>query len=259
MYIERAIIPSASMEDISVDAFRSFIRAWGRATEDVPQPKLEDDLRNFGVCGMSDGELRPTLYGLAFFGRDFHVHPQTTCLFIQCAAYSGTDRASKLLSATNSRGRLKEQVNHATDWFRSLGHGERYSGLYREDIPLLPDAVIREALVNAVIHRNYELTGSSVMLEVFSDRVDVTSPGTLPNHVTVDEVRAGGTVRSRNELIANAMVVLGLMGRRGSGWLLMRRLMRRFNGTEPELANSVAGDYVRVTFRTQADSGTTRG
>ncbi len=250
---EKQIIATASLDDISEEAFRSFLRTWGRTIGDQPQPRPEDDLRNFHVCGMLDGEIRPTLYGLAFFGRDFHAHPHTACLFIQCAAYSGTDRASKLLSAADSRGRLKDQVNHAMGWFRSLGHGERYSGLYREDIPLLPDAVIREVLVNAVIHRNYAITGSSVMLEVFSDRVDVTSPGTLPNHVTAEEVRSGGTVRSRNETMATAMVELGLMERRGRGWLLMRHLMRQFNGTEPEIVNSIDGGYVRVTFRLQPD------
>ncbi len=252
---EKQIIVTASPEDIAVGSFRSFMRAWGRNTEDLPQPKLEDDLRNTNVCGLLDGELRPTLYGLALFGRDFHAHPHTTCLFIQCAAYSGTDRASKVLSAADAKGRLEDQVNQAMGWFRSLGHGERYSGLYREDVPLVPDAAIREALVNAVIHRNYAVTGSSVMLEVFSDRVDVTSPGTLPNHMTVEEARSGGTVRSRNELMATAMVVLGLMERRGRGWLLMRRLMRRFNGIEPELVNNLDGDYVRVTLRLQAGSG----
>ncbi len=246
---EKQVIASASPEDIAMGAFRSFMRDWGRELEDLPQPKLEDDLRNTNVCGMLDGELRPTLYGLAHFGLDFQAHPHTSCLFIQCAAYAGTDRASSVLSAADAKGRLSDQVKQAMGWFRSLGHGERYSGLYREDIPLVPDAVIREALVNAVIHRSYAITGASVMLEVFSDRVDITSPGTLPNHMTAEEARSGGAVRSRNELIATAMVVLGMMERRGRGWLLMRRAMREFNGTEPELVNSTGGDYVRVTIR----------
>ncbi len=55
----------------------------------------------------------------------------------------------------------------------------------REDLPLLPEGVLREAVVNAVIHRDYAQTGAPVLLEVFRDRVEVTSPGTLPNHMTV--------------------------------------------------------------------------
>ena len=49
-------------------------------------------------------------------------------------------------------------------------------------------------------------------------------------------------------MMANAMVVGGLMERRGRGWLTMRHAMRRFNGTEPELASDERNRFVRVTF-----------
>lgn len=148
-----------------------------------------------------------------------------------------------------AKGRLVDQVNQAIGWFRSLGRSERYEGLYRTDIPPVPEDVLREAIVNAVIHRNYAVNGSTVMVEIFADHVDITSPGTLPNHMTVDEARMGGSPLSRNELMTNAMVVFGLMEQRGRGWMLMRRKIWGFNGTEPELINSADGDYVRVTFR----------
>ena len=70
-------------------------------------------------------------------------------------------------------------------------------------------------MLNAVIHRDYAITGSQVLLEAFDGRILVTSPGALPNHMTVDQSRARGAPRSRNEMMANAMVVRGLMERRG--------------------------------------------
>ena len=138
-----------------------------------------------------------------------------------------------------------------TCWLQSLGHGERYQGFHREDLSLMPYHVLREAIVNAVIHRDYAQTGSPILLEVFSDRIEVTSPGTLPNHMTVSQAVGGGAPRSRNEVMANAMVVRRLMERRGRGWRLTRRGMRECNGTEPELTNEVDGSYMRVRFRTQ--------
>ena len=63
-----------------------------------------------------------------------------------------------------------------------------------------------------------------------------------------DQARKGGAPRSRNEMMANAMVVGGLMERRGRGWLTMRHAMRRFNGTEPELVSDERDRFVRVTF-----------
>ena len=135
-----------------------------------------------------------------------------------------------------------------------MGWRENYRGILREDRPLLPEPALREALVNAVAHRDYAITGTPVMLEVFSDRVAVTSPGALPNHLTVENVRIGGLPRSRNQWMANAMLVARLMESRGLGWQRMRRAMRAFNGSEPELLSPEGGKFVRVTFHLESTS-----
>ena len=254
IFTERRTVSSATARDIDADAFRSFMQAQGERTEGEPQPDVDQNLRNASACDWLDGVLRPTLYGLMVFGRDPQGHPHTTSLFIQCAAYAGAHRASDVLSAGEGKGRLDEQVNRSMGWFRSLGRREIYRGPYREGIPSVPEEVLREALVNAVIHRDYALMGSQVLLEIFDDRIDVTSPGALPNHMTVEQARSGGSPRSRNEMMANAMVVRRLMERRGRGWLLMRYRMSRFNGTEPELISDRDGRTVRVTFRLKPDS-----
>ena len=249
---EKQAVPSAVIEDIA--AFRSFMRAQGKETEKEPEPNPEDDMRNAGVVGELGGVLRPTLYGLMVFGRDPQAYPHMLSLFVQCAAYGGTDQAADVSSAGEGKGRLVDQVHRSMGWFRSLGRRGIYRGLYRRDIPPMPEDVLREAIVNAVIHRDYAITGSQVLLEVFDDRIVVTSPGALPNHMTVEQARGGGAPRSRNEMMANAMVVSDLMERRGRGWLMMRHTMKRFNGTEPELVNDARNRFVRVTFRLEPGS-----
>ena len=247
---EEQVIPSASIEDIDAGSFRSFLRAQGLDTEEEPQPPIGDDLRNRRILAEFDGTRRPTLYGLMAFGREPQAHLQTTSFFVQCAAYSGEDRASEVILTGEGKGRLDEQVRRASGWVRGLGWTERYHGLEREDRPLIPEKALREAIVNAVVHRDYAVTGSKVLLEVFRDRIVVTSPGTLPNHMRVENVRSGGNPRSRNELMANAVLVARLMEQRGRGWPVMRQAMREFNGTEPELVQDEGGKFVRVTFRT---------
>ena len=251
VFTEGQIVSSATASEIDMEAFESFMKAQGKQIEDDPQPETDDDLHNASVCAELDGVLRPTLYGLMVFGRGPQRYPHTLSLFVQCARYAGLDRAAEAISVGEAKGRLEDQVSRAMGWFQSLGRGERYQGVHREDLPLMPYHVLREAVVNAVIHRDYAQTGSPILLEVFGDRIEVTSPGTLPNHMTVAQAVGGGAPRSRNEMMANAMVVRRLMERRGRGWLLMRRGMREFNGTEPELTNEVDGSYVRVRFRTQ--------
>ncbi len=248
---EEQVIPASSIEDIDAGAFRSFLRAQGLDTEEEPQPPIADDLGNRRILAEFDGTLRPTLYGLMAFGREPQAHPQTASCFVQCTAYAGEDRASEVILSGEGKGRLEEQIRRAAGWVKGLGWTESYHRLEREERPRVPEKALREAIVNAVVHRDYAITGSKVLLEVFADRIDVTSPGTLPNHMRVENVRSGGNPRSRNELMANAVLVARLMEQRGRGWPVMRRAMREFNGTEPELVQDEGGKFVRVTFRSR--------
>ena len=91
---EQQIIRAAHLDDIDFGAVRSFMQAQGLDTEQTPQPARDDDLRNGSVTDELDGVLRPTLYGLMVFGRDPQAYPHTLSLFVQCAAYGGTDQAA---------------------------------------------------------------------------------------------------------------------------------------------------------------------
>ena len=250
---EERAIRDATGSHIDPDAFRSYLRRLGFDTTDDPQPGSEADLRNRGVVVEIGGEMRATLHGVLAFGKDPQRYPQTRNFRIECVAYAGDDRASEILQAANAAGRIDEQVDRATGWFLGLGRFESYRGLVREDRYLLPRVAVREALVNAAVHRDYAITGSKILLEVFDRRVDVTSPGALPNHMTLDRVRAGANPRSRNESMAHFMSAMGFMEQRGRGWLIMRREMRAFNGTEPELTQDEGSKFVRVTFRLDPD------
>ena len=253
---EERAIQDAAMEHIDVEAFHAYLERLGFDTDEEPQPDPEHDLRNRSVLVDIGGEARATLYGVLAFGKTPQRYPQTRNFRIECVAYAGNDRASEVLQVAEGAGRLDEQVDRALGWFLGLGRFESYRNIVREDRHLLPRPAIREALVNAVIHRDYAITGSTTFLEVFADRVDVTSPGALPNHMTVAQVRAGANPRARNDSMGHFMAGMGFMERRGRGWLIMRRAMRAFNGTEPELVQDERNRFVRVTFR--LDGGAAR-
>ena len=245
---EERSIEAGTPTHIDLQRFRSYLQALGLDTEQDPQPTDEDDLRNRGVLTELGGALRPSLYGVLAFGKEPQRYPQTRNFRVECVAYEGNDRASRVLQVADAAGRLDDQVQRATGWFAGLGKFESYHDLVREDRLLLPRTVIREALVNAVVHREYSITGSKVLLEVFSRRVHVTSPGALPNQMRVESVRAGAHPRSRNESLANFMLAMGFMEQRGRGWPLMRYAMREFNGTDPELVHDRQSRFVSVRF-----------
>ena len=244
---EQAIL-DALPEHIDLGAFRTYLDRLGFDTTNDPQPDSGDDLRNRDVVVEIGGELHATLYGVLAFGKDPQRYRRTRNFRIECVAYAGEDRAGEVLQVANATGRIDEQVDRAVGWFLGLGRFESYRNLVREDRHLLPRRAIREALANAVTHRDYAITGSQILLEVFKHHVDVTSPGVLPNHMTVERVRAGANPRSRNESMAHYMAAMGFMEQRGRGWLIMRSEIRAFNETEPELMQDKHNGFVKVTF-----------
>ena len=111
----------------------------------------------------------------------------------------------------------------------------RLEGARRIDGWEFPEAVLREVLVNALVHRDYSIAGTDVAVAIYADRLEVESPGGLPNTVTVERMKAG--VRyARNQTLVNVMRDYGYLDARGMG-VRMKMIpgMRAHNGTEPDL------------------------
>lgn len=114
-----------------------------------------------------------------------------------------------------------------TAWIASGGQRQE-----RWDYPL---EAVREAIVNAVAHRDYTIVVTDIELTIYADRLEVTSPGRLPNTVTVDKMRAGYRA-SRNELVKDVLRDYRYVEATGLG--VPRKIvdgMRAHNGTEPDL------------------------
>ena len=105
----------------------------------------------------------------------------------------------------------------------------------RIEKPTYPREVLREAIVNALIHRDYLLSSTDIEIAVFSDRLEVTSPGRLPNGITPDRMRSGCRA-ARNQLLKDFMRDYLYLEHMGMG--IPRKIilgMKEHNGTEPEL------------------------
>ena len=171
---------------------------------------------------------------------------------VRCAVYRGCDRQEVGCSCAFS-GPLYEQVEKTVSFI--LEHtrsgtdtGGAVPGRSRE----LPAEAVREMVVNAVCHRSYTLE-SRVQVDVFADRVEVTSPGGLPKGLTLEEALAGHS-RLRNLGVTNVFLQIGLLDSWGTGLQRMQSLARDLGLRPPEF---VAGaDFFRVTFfRTRSGDG----
>ena len=249
IFTEERVIPGTTIDDIDAQAFRRFLKMRGVDLQAAPQLPLETDLVNREVLGHDmDGVARATLFGMLCFGIEPERLTPLRNFWVDLVAYAGPTCGHDVLISGSAKGRLDEQVRLALTWLKALGKTERYEDGRRIDEWVVPLAAFRECVVNAVVHRDYTILGSRVLVEVFSDRVVVMSPGALPNHKRVASVLAGGTPRSRNESQANYLFDLEFMEQRGSGYPKMRVAMQAFNGTEPTLENNADERWVRVTL-----------
>lgn len=118
-------------------------------------------------------------------------------------------------------------------------------GVRQTDRREYPRPAIREAIVNAVVHRDYSLDSAQILLYIFDDRIEIRSPGTLPNSVTLDNIRTHYS-KPRNETIARILLNLGYVNRLGSGVPRMIRLMRQHVGRAPDFEVNNAQFLVRL-------------
>ena len=134
-----------------------------------------------------------------------------------------------------------EFVRRNTPMTASLEGGTR-----RIERPAYPDEVVREAVVNALVHRDYLLANTDVELAAYRDRLEIISPGRLPNGITPERMRAG-TRAARNQLLKDVMRDYGYLEHMGMG--VPRKIvrgMREHNETDPDLVEEGERFIVRL-------------
>jgi ATP-dependent DNA helicase RecG len=158
---------------------------------------------------------RPTLAGLLIFGlAPERLLPQSGISF---AHFAGTELTADLLDKQNIYGPLPRQVEGALAAIKTnLRTPSTIAGARRVEGAHYPDRVFRELVVNACVHRNYSIVGSTIRVFVFDDRLEVISPGRLPNTVTVEKLPVG-TSFARNPILVRLMENLGYVDKLGRG------------------------------------------
>jgi ATP-dependent DNA helicase RecG len=178
----------ATLADAADDAIDDVIGAHGWNPED---PDLTARLTERGLLAASGESL--TVAGALFLAPAKHEGLGKAYVEVRRYPDDG-DAYDKRLTL---RGPLQVQVRETTRVvMNELGNDFVVSGIYRYEMPKLPEVVIREAVANAVAHRSYEASGTATVVEVRPGRVVVRSPGGLPEGVTVENLRDAQSARN---------------------------------------------------------------
>ena len=245
LYYDETVLVGTVFDTINLQTFDEFLNVVYGYPHDESRTKFEylRLLRNLKV--MQDTAV--TVAGLLIFAKQPHTSLPTAR--IDFARIEGDTFGENFLDQKTLVGTLPEQLQGIEDLLRlhltKRGTIREFEPESRYEMPL---EMLREAIVNALVHRDYSLA-SSVRIFMFANRLEVHSPGTLPNSVTVENIRAGIHVE-RNPIILSLMAKLGFMTRLGTGILRIFRLAREAGLPEPELRERDT-EFVVTIYRRQ--------
>lgn len=240
---DRQPVIEASYDNLNEDRIRWYLRQRaekrGIALPDTPLPEL---LTAMGALYKKNNQLIPTRAGLLCFGKNPQsLIPQSQ---VRVARFMGTS-TFHFIDRADLNGTLVEMIDSAEQFIRrNTRLAAKIVGFRRRELTEYPFEAIREAICNAVCHRDYRIEGATVRIMIYDDRIEVNSPGGLPPGVTLANIERKHVLR--NPLIANYLYDIFYIEKWGTGIARMRRAMRDFGLTEPKLED--LGDFFAVTF-----------
>jgi predicted HTH transcriptional regulator len=229
---DERICQEATFKDIDEDKVRWFLKI-ARAVRKYP---LKEDTPTETLFAHMDitknGKF--TNAAVLLFGKNpHHFFLQAE---VKCLQFSGTEVKKPFINYQVYSGNLFEQVDKGRafvlDAIKFPVIQERGSARFRRPFEI-PEFAIQEAIVNAVAHRNYNVT-SGVQVMVFSDRVEVWNSGSLPPELSVEDLKKPHTSFPANPLIANALYLADYAQRAGSGTVEMIEQCKAEGAPEPD-------------------------
>jgi ATP-dependent DNA helicase RecG len=186
---EAEFVPGAQRSDLDDDVIGEYAaKREERQRKELSAP-IDQVLREIGAI---DEQGRPTIAGLLLFAKNPQQFvPQSSMVFVK---FIGTEpRGDGGLPGYGRREEIGGPLARVIEntWkvlLEEIRVGAVVKGLEREDVTEYPLFAVREALVNAVCHRDYRLKGRRIEIRMFSDRMEVISPGGLPGFITIDNL-----------------------------------------------------------------------
>ncbi|MDE0485224.1 MAG: putative DNA binding domain-containing protein [Candidatus Poribacteria bacterium] len=247
---DEQFVPNTNQKTLREPLYRRFI------TEGAAEDEIEDLLLKRRLFVKEGEEIRASVAGILMC----HEKPDDYLYnsYIQAVLYRGKEKdANDQLDSKDFRGPLDKQIIDAMDFTGRYNAVAAKKDIGRIDIPQYSMRAIFEAIVNAVVHRDYSKTSSKIRLFMFDDRLELYSPGALANTVTVDNLRYSQA--TRNELLARLLSELTLddemrrqvvrrhfLERRGEGVGIILNESEELSGKPP--VYEVFDDELRLTI-----------
>lgn len=236
VYIDEMIVPGTSVSDIDKDKVEEYLKKIEDSDTDIPEEQLYVNLNI-----LKEGQM--TLGGLLFFAKDPQKYRPAFC--IKAVSFFGNDIAGNdYRGSKDIIGTIPEMFEQAMGFFNTyLEHKQKDQNFNTTGQLEISPVALEELLQNALTHRDYS-KNAPVRLLIFDDRVEIISPGALPNSLTVENIKMGNTVVRNNLVVSFSSKLMKYRGL-GSG---VRRALKEHPDTE--LINDTDGEqFISVLKR----------
>ena len=238
---DQTAVRDAGPEELPSGNVRRFIETRHEVRGAPIVEPTEKLLVQFGALMTESGRCHPTVGGLLLFSDT----PQARFPYarIKCARFRGTTVA-EFIDQKDIEGPLDRQIEAAMAFYKAnVRRGATIKGLRREERDEYPETAVREAIANAVCHREYGMEGSDIKFAMFDDRIEITSPGPLPQRMSI-AMLGKGVSEARNKVIARVFREMGIIEEWGQGITRMRAAMSEWGLPEPVFLEP--GHFVKV-------------
>ena len=237
---DEEIVPGATLKDLDNELLDEYLNRLRQARTgarflDSPQ---EEVLTRLHVTTRDGVTIRPTLSGLIMFGKyPQEFLPQLMITFVQFYGTTEgekTPQGARFVDSRRFEGPIPEMVTQAETYVLvAMRKAVLINNVFRREIPEYPREALREALANAVAHRDYSpyVRGSYIQIRMFADRLEVQSPGGLFGNVTEENLEVEHS--TRNARLMRMMEDMHVVENRGSGINTMLQEMRNANLEPP--------------------------
>ena len=247
VHFDISSVEKTTKKDLNMDLIRDYFMKYN--TFDLyeeTEEAVDRILINSDILRDGPNPKECTVGGLLIFGK--RVDDKLPQNGISFAHFRGNDITEELIDKKQIVGNLPELVEQALVIIKNnIKTPSTIIGAVREEKEIYPTVVIREALVNAVVHRNYSIVGSKIRILMFTDRIEFHSPGKLPNTVTIDKMKIGVSY-SRNPFLVKYMENLRYIDQLGRGIPMIIKNMKRLGAKEPEL-KEIGEEFVLTLYK----------
>lgn len=237
LHFDISPVENTSIKDLNIDVIRDYFFKYNAFDlYEEGNGAKERILFNADILTESNGKALCTVGGLMVFGKTPETRlPQSGVSF---AHFKGIEITDELIDKKVISGRIQDIAEQVMVVMKNnIKSPSVINGLKREEKEEYPQLVLREAIVNSLVHRNYSISGSKIRIFMFDDRIEFHSPGRLPNTVTIEKMKIGISY-ARNPFLVKYMENLRYIDQLGRGIPMIIKSMKEIGAKEPLLQES---------------------